>query len=338
MLHPLPTQPSDTPWPTDAWPRSQGAPADAATRAAMERFFDAEAKATFGSTFALLLIERGRLVAERYDADHTAESTQPSWSMAKSMLHALIGVLVQTGRLDVDAPPDVPAWQGADDPRRAITLEHLMRMCSGLQFQEAYELDKPSDVIEMLFKSGRDDVAGFAEACPLTSPPGTWWNYSSGTSNILSAIVHRALGLKGDAHRAFMQEALFDRIGMRSCIPKYDASGTWIASSFNFATPRDFARFGLLCLRDGVWDGGRILPPGWIERARTVTPPSDGWYGEHFWLAKDGTHRFTCNGFRGQYIVMDPAKDLVLVRSGDTEDGQKRALLPALAEVLDSRG
>jgi CubicO group peptidase (beta-lactamase class C family) len=335
-LGPLPTQPANTPWPTEAWPET----GDAGQREQIGKLLDAHfgeaARERLGETHALLVVQGGRLVAERYAEGFDASSTLPSWSMAKSILQSTVGVLVREGRLDVDAPAPVPAWQGPDDPRRDITLDELLRMSSGLQFQEAYTLDAPSDVVEMLFRSGQEDVAGFAERFPLAQPRDTWWNYSSGTSNIVSAIVHRTLGLYGDAHRAWLFAELFSKLGMTSCLPKYDAAGTWIASSFNFATARDFARFGLLQLRDGVWDGERILPEGWVDYARTVTPTSQGWYGAHFWRALDGSDRFSCNGFRCQYIIMDPERDLVIVRSGDTEETQREALWLALDEVIEA--
>ena len=335
-LCPLPAQPPHTPWPTQTWPVFEDAARCQQVGEQLETWFSDEAREQIGQTFALLVVQGGRLVAERYDDEHDASSTLPSWSMAKSFLHALVGTLVRDGLLDIHAPAAVPRWQGDDDPRRAITLENLLRMSSGLEFNEAYELGKPSDAIGMLFGKGQDDVARYAEEKPLQAPPGTWWNYSSGTSNIVSAIVHRTLGVWGDDHRAQLFERLFDPIGMRSCEPKYDAAGTWIGSSFNFATARDFARFGLLYLRDGVWDGKRILPEGWADHARSITPNSDGWYGGHFWHSKDGSHRFTCNGFRSQYIIMDPERDLVVVRSGDTDDPQKPALLRSLAEIVEA--
>lgn len=335
-LHPLPRQPDRTPWPTEAWPLHEDETRRARVAEQLAARFEPGATERLGRTFALLVVQGGRLVAEHYGDEHDAASTLPSWSMAKSMVHALVGILVGDGLLDPAAPAPVPRWQARDDPRREITLEQLLRMSSGLAFHEAYVLGQPSDAIEMLFGSGQHDVAAYAEQKPLEAPPGTWWNYSSGTTNIVSAIVHRTLGLYGEDHHAFLVRRLFEPIGMRSCIPKYDAAGTWIGSSFNFATARDFARFGLLYLRDGVWDGRRILPAGWVDHARSPTPRSDGWYGAHFWRAKDGSARFTCNGFRSQYIIIDPERDLVIVRSGDSEDAQKPALLRDLAELVEA--
>ncbi len=333
-LRPLPPQPAGVPWPTHRWSESE--PADGVDRASLAECLEyAFARPEeIGRTHALLVVHRGRLVVERYDEEHDATSTLPSWSMAKSILHALIGVLVGRGLLHPSQRSGLPAWQGEGDPRRELTIDQLLRMSSGLRFVELYEEGGGSDTIEMLFGSGKADVAGHAAALPLDHPPESVWNYSSGTSNILAEVTHRVLDKWGDDYLAFMKEALFDPLGMRSCKPLFDERGTWIASSFNFATARDFARFGLLYLRDGVYGDRRILPEGWGDYARTPTPPSAGEYGAHFWLAQNGTGLFSANGFRSQYIVIDPSRDLVLVRLGDSETDQKGALLRSLERLI----
>jgi len=134
--------------------------------------------------------------------------------------------------------------------------------------------------------------------------------------------------------RAFLRRELFDRIGMRSAQPRFDAAGTWIASSYLDATARDFARLGLLYLRDGAWSGERVLPEGWVDYARSPTPASSGAYGAHFWLAQDGSATFSANGFLGQYTVIAPERDAVVVRLGNTPHERKRELLLALRELL----
>jgi CubicO group peptidase (beta-lactamase class C family) len=230
----------------------------------------------------------------------------------------------------------VPAWQGEDDPRRAITLEHLLRHTDGLDFVEVYEDGVRSDVVDMLFRSGKDDVAAFAEARGLAHRPGTVWSYSSGTSNVVSAIVGRAVGGGEAGMRAFMSKALFDPIGMRSATARFDAAGTFIGSSYVFATARDFARFGLLYLRDGVWDGRRLLPEGWVDHARSETPPSDGQYGAHWWLALHDPGIFNASGFNGQYVVVVPDRDLVLVRLGVSGPEQRPNVVRDLREVVES--
>jgi len=337
-LPPLPAQPAGVRWPTHAWPESEPADGVDAPRlhAAAARAFDPALHELHGETLAWAIVHRGRLVFERHAPGKGPDDTFVSWSMAKSIVHALVGVLVGEGRLDVDRPAPVPAWQGEDDPRAAVTLEQLLRMVDGLDFVEVYEEGGRSDVIEMLFQSGKEDVAGYAEGRPLARPPGTWWSYSSGTSNIVSAIVGRAVGGSGPEMDAFMHRVLFDRLGMKSATARFDPVGTFIGSSYVFATAQDFARFGLLYLRDGVWDGERILPEGWVDHARTLTPTSSGYYGAHWWLSLDGLGIFTANGFNGQYIVVDPRRDLVLVRLGVSSPEQRARVVVDLNEAVEA--
>lgn len=337
-LLPLPPQPEAVPWPTEEWPvAAPGRDVDEARlRAVAERAFAPASMESHGRTLALLAVHRGRLVLERYAPGRGPGDTFPSWSVAKSVLHAVAGVLVGEGRLDPHAPAPIAAWRAPGDPRGAITLEHLLRMVDGLDFVELYEESGRSDVVEMLFRSGRDDVAAYAIARPLAHPPGTYWSYSSGTSNVVAAIVGAAVGGGRAGVEAFLRRALFDPIGMRSAKPRFDAAGTFVGSSYVFATARDFARFGLLYLRDGVWEGRRVLPPGWVDHARSETPASFGRYGAHWWLALDGTGIFTANGFQGQYVVVDPGRDLVLVRLGVSTPEQRVAVVHDLRALVDA--
>jgi len=335
---PLPAQPRSLPWPTRSWP-SAGLPREAdatALEAHAARGFRPDAQATLGETFALAMVRGGRLVFERYSAGNDAQTTFPSWSMAKSMLHAVCGILAREGRLRTEEVAEVPEWKQAGDPRAAITIDSLLRMESGLHFNEDYVDETGSDCIQMLFGGGQDDVAGFAERFPLDHPVGGFFNYSSGTSNIVSALTARRLGLRGGAYLDFIRRELFDVLGMTSAKPRFDAAGTWIASSFVFATARDFARFGLLYLRDGIWEGRRILPEGWVDYARTPTSASLGAYGAHFWTAQDGSGIFSANGFRGQYTLVVPRRDLVVVRLGNSAPEQKREVYLWLRDLVES--
>ncbi len=320
-LPPLPSQPADTTWPTEAWP--VGDIPRTADRAKLERLVEHAFSQTqtddLAETHALVVVQHGRLLLERYAQGKTANGTFPSWSMAKSITQALVGMLVKDGRIDIHAPASVPEWRG--DPRGAITLDLLLRMSSGLAFIEEYLADKPSDVIQMIWGEGKDDVAHFAASFALAHEPGKFWSYSSGTSNIVARAAGIAAGVKGADFESFMHERLFDPLGMRSPIPKFDAAGTFIGSSFCYATAQDFARFGLLYLRDGVWEGRRLLPEGWVDYARTPTwqqPTDSGRYGAHWWLDIAGPGTFSANGYQGQFTVVDPGRDLVLVRHGET--------------------
>jgi len=320
---PLPPQPAGLDWPTHDWPLGEP-----------PRGFRLPDAPEFGATHALVLCWRGRVVLERYGPEHGPATPHISWSVAKSVLHALVGVLVRDGKLDPAARADVPAWRGAGDPRGAITLEQLLRMRSGLAWREDYVDAQQSDVIEMLFGRGKDDVAAFAAELPLASAPDTTWCYSSGTSNLVASLAGRAIGGGGDACAAFLRRELFARIGMASATVRCDAAGTWIGSSFVFATARDFARFGQLYLRDGVWEGERILPVGWVEHARRETPGSAGEYGAHWWLPLRGEGMFSANGYRGQYVFVAPARDVVAVRLGDSTAEQQPLVREWLADVI----
>jgi CubicO group peptidase (beta-lactamase class C family) len=332
-LAPLPPQPADVAWPTREWPTA--AMAARVDTAAIGRTVDAAfaPDSDHGETLAIVAVHRGRLVFERYAEGKGPDDTFPSWSMAKSMLHAVVGMLVADGRLELHAPAPVAAWRGAGDPRGAITLEHLLRMVDGLDFVELYEATGRSDVVEMLFGAGKQDVAAYAIARPPLHPPGTYWSYASGTSNIVARIAGDAAGGGEDGMRAFLRERLFAPLGMQSATPRFDPAGTFIGSSYVFCTARDFARFGLLYLRDGIWDGARLLPAGWVDHARSETPASIGRYGAHWWLALDGSGIFTANGFLGQHIVVDPLRDLVVVRLGVSTPTQRIAVSHGLRSI-----
>ena len=323
----LPPQPAGVPWPTDRWPTGDLAPGvDLADL--MEAAFDPDGP--LHDTYAVVAVQGGRLVYERYDGTlprfdgpgRSVEAGTPllSWSVAKSMLHAVVGMLVGDGRLDPDAPADVPRWAAADDPRRRITLGDLLRMRDGLAFAEEYEDPGESDVIQMLFGRGQADMATFAADRPLAAAPGRRFNYSTGTSMVVSGIVARLLGA-GDPYRSFLAERLFAPIGMVSAAPGFDDAGSWVAGSYVHATARDYARFGLLYLRDGTWDGRRLLPEGWVDAGRTprsVDPDDGHLYGAHWWTRDEPLGTFWAAGHEGQYIDICPALDLVLVRMGRT--------------------
>lgn len=336
----LPPQPAGVPWPDADWPTGPLPEAvdESALSALLETAFADPAPDTMGETHAFLAVQGGRIVAERYWRDFAADQTYPSWSMAKSITQALVGILVREGQIDVSAPADVPEWQEPDDPRAAITLDQLLRMSSGLKFVEDYVNGEMSDVIEMLFGKGQDDTAGFAAAFPAIHAPGTHWSYASGTSNIVSRCVGRAIGISGDAFKTFMRRELFEPLGMQTPLPKFDAAGTFIGSSFCYCSARDFARFGLLYLRDGVWNGARLLPDGWVDYARTPTPtPPDEemGYGAHWWLGIAGPGSFSANGYQGQFIVIVPDKDLILVRHGNSLDEKGDEVRRWLKRVAD---
>jgi len=317
----LPSQPADVAWPEQAWPRGKtGEHVDVAKlNALLAGRFHAAQPQDIGETHALIVVQRGRMVLEHYAPGFDAQTTYRSWSVAKSITHALVGILIRMGRISLDDPVMAPEWRSPGDPRQHITLDHLLRMSSGLAFVEDYEDDEVSDVLEMLYGPGRPDVGAYAAQKALIHPPGRVCSYSSGTTNIISRFLAKALGEAGAVFEAFMRDELFGPIGIHSARPKFDAAGTFIGSSFCFCTAEDFARFGLLYLRDGVWNGRRLLPEGWVDHARTPGPaqPEEGLaYGGHWWLGLGGSGSFSANGYQGQFILLVPQDDLIIVRHG----------------------
>ena len=350
-LVPLPPQPDGVPWPTEQW-QTADLPRGVDLAPLLDWAFDDEGP--LATSFAVLVVHRGRIVVERYAGalEHFDRAPTPvteatpllSWSMAKSMLHAVVGLLVGEGRLDLDAPAAVPEWASPGDPRHAITLRQLLAMRDGLHWVEDYVDDRVSDVIHMLFGEGAADMAHFAADRPLAADPGTRFNYSSGTSNIISGIVARTVG-PGEPYARFLHDRLFGPIGMTSADPEFDEAGTWVASSYVRAIARDYARFGLLYLRDGMWDGVRVLPSGWVDYARTMVsiddPADPSPHGAHWWgMAGDtldnldplGT--FRASGYEGQSITICPALDLIVVRLGKTPLAREPELVPWRAAMV----
>ena len=327
-LLPLPPQPAGVPWPTESWPRAELDPRvdRKALDALLDRAFSDPAPDDLERTHAVVIVHRGACVVERYAPDAGPDVPCASWSMAKSITNALIGILVREGRLDVSRPVAAREW-APDDPRSRITIDQMLRMVDGLRFREAehlgdgsvrYYLPEESDVIPMLFGEGRDDVAGFAATLPYLAEPETRWNYNSGASNLLARVVADTIGGGAAGMQAFMQRELFGPIGMRTAKPTFDAAGNFIGSAFCACSAPDFARFGTLYLRDGVWDGRRILPEGWVDYSRTPSEQSERQYGAHFWTIPGSLGLFSCQGAFGQRILISPKLDLVVVRVGNT--------------------
>ena len=309
----LPKQPPGVAWPTQSWPRAS-APNSLNLKNCDEIFDLTE---TQGVAYAFLVVKKGELLYERYANGANAFYLQYSWSMAKSITHALAGILVRQNRLDIHAPVAIAEW--ADDSRRDITFDQLLRMSSGLAFNEDYVDGQSSDVIHMLQFEGRHDMGSFAAAKPLVHAPDECWSYSSGTTNIICRILRDIIGDGMNGMSRFMADELFEPLGMRSATPKFDHAGTFIGSSFLFATPQDFARFGLLYLRGGEWDGRQIVSPEWVDYARTPTfNDGEDCYGAHWWMKPDNPDWFYCSGYDGQRIICVPEKDVVIVRLGRT--------------------
>ena len=303
-----------------------------------------------GISLGAVVMHRGEVVAERYGTqpptdfgpavDLDADSTLISWSMAKSITHASVGVLVADGRIDLDAPAPVPEWRGTDKAK--IRLIDLLEMRPGLEFVEDYVDGEVSHCIGMLFGEGAADHAAYAAALPLVHEPGTVWNYSSGTTNIIARIVGDIVGGGREGMERFLAERVFEPAGMSSAIPKFDDAGTFVGSSFVYATARDFARFGELYRHDGVTESGeRILPVGWADHGRTFVAhdPTDDLthgfdYGRQWWMWPQFSGSMAAHGYEGQFIVVVPDRELTVVHLGKTDVGVRRHLVEQLEALI----
>ncbi len=336
-LVPLKPQPANVPFPTADWPKgSVPAPIQAIIKSQFDKAFGGQIK-EIGETRAVIIVQGGRIVAEQYGTGFDASSKLASWSMAKSITAALAGIAIGDGKIKLDDPLKEPLWDDGD-PRRTITLRQALHMSDGLRWREnGYDDPVQNDAAKMLFGPGREDIVAYVADRPREFPPGEKWRYSSGTTNLISAAVGRAVAPRSlrdptgqEGLRNFMYDRLFRPIGMNNTAAEFDLAGNFYGSSLVQATAQDFARFGLLHLRDGVWDGKRILPQGYVDFLRTpTTAQGANAYGAHWWLSlpnkqgllKGGPYdSFEAQGFQGQLIVVIPSKDLVIVRLGLMRD------------------
>lgn len=336
-----------TPFPTVEW--NEFAPDDP-LRIRMEKIlagaFEGARPEALTKTRAMVVAVRGRIAAERYAEGITRDTRLQSWSMSKSLLHAALGLAALDGKIDPDGPAPVPAlrrWNNGDHP--ITTMRHLMTMTDGLAFREDYG-DTTSEAMQMLFGAGRGDVGAFAAGAPIGHQPGYVWSYSSGSANILSMILRDALGGR-EAYARFLKERLFAPLGMKSAVAEFDASGSWIASSYVHATARDFARFGLFYLSKGFWDGRQIIARDWAKAACEPTKASGGKYGELWWLnRKDGVagpravsddlpeDMCFARGFGGQLIAVAPSQDAVIVMLNGAYTDETAPIIHLMSDIL----
>jgi CubicO group peptidase (beta-lactamase class C family) len=337
----------DAPWPVGEGPAElpDDVDAEALEAAIATAFTEDDPEGRRRDTRAVVVVRDGELIAERYGEGFGPDTPLLGWSMAKAMANAVVGRLVLDGQLDLDDADLHPAWaDDPDDERRDITLDHLLTMTDGLAFEEVYDPD--TDATRMLFTPR--DTAAYAADQPLEAPPGTRWDYSSGTSNIICDVAEEASGLGVD----LAAELLFRPLGMASAVIEPDVSGTPVCSSFAYATARDWARFGQLYLQDGEWEGERLLPEGWVEYTTTPVPSAapETPYGAQFWLNEgpEGQLRmpsvpadaFWASGNEGQQVVVIPSEDLVVVRLGfsGSFSGVEWGLEPMLEGIIDATG
>lgn len=336
LLGAYPQQPEDVPWPTEAWTLAE-LPAEV-ERATIDAATDlALADGALRRVRAVVIVHRGAIVYERYspNSGDGPDVVMPSYSVAKSVTSAFIGILVRDGVLDIHAPAPVPPWhQDPNDPRAQITVDHMLHMSTGMPWTDG--LGDPSNDLGRMIVSG--DMAAYAAAQQPTHPVGEWFEYNTGTSTLLASIFSDAVGSTPDEVRAFMDRELFDKIGMTPVDTFFDESGTWAGGFSANSTARSYAKFGLLYVRGGEWDGEQILPTEWVDYTRTPSAANSE-YGAHWWLDPARPGVMYAIGLNGQVITVDPAHDLVIVQlstvGGELPLQQTEVILDAFAEGLD---
>jgi CubicO group peptidase (beta-lactamase class C family) len=316
-------------------------PADAALKAALDHAFEEPPAPPFRRTKAVVVVHDGKVIAERYAPGIGVETPLLGFSMTKSVVNALIGILTQQGLVTPSMPAPIPEWRAADDPRREIEVEHLMRMTTGLDLDETNSGFDPSSRMFLEY-----DTAAYAVNTKMIAPLGTRWRYSSPTTQILARIVRDAAG-GPEQTLAFAWRELFNPLGMRNVTLEFDGAGTLQGSTYMLASARDWAKFGLLYLNDGVVGGKRILHEDWVDFCAAATLDTD--YAAGFWTNRSehpnakarvrlGMPRdaFFASGDLGQRIVIMPSQQLVVVRLGDSVDptGDMRGLARLVKEVI----
>jgi len=320
-------------------------PSDPKLKSALDHAFEEPATPPLRLTKAVVVVHDGQVIAERYAPDVGIDTPLLGFSMTKSVISALIGILTQQGLTSPSLPAPVPEWRGAKDPRSAIEVEHLLRMSTGLALDE---LNSGFDPASRMYL--HDDMAAFAAEAPMIAKPGTRWAYSSPSTQLLARLIRDAVGGPEQALK-FAWRELFNPLGMRDVVWELDGSGTLQGASYLFASARDWARFGLLYLNDGMIGGQRILHADWVDFSARATLDSD--YGAGFFTnrsahpnaqgrAELGIPRdaFFASGSLGQRIVILPTQRLVIVRLGHAVDptGDMRGLARLVGEVIAALG
>ncbi|HZU63055.1 MAG TPA: serine hydrolase [Novosphingobium sp.] len=306
-----------------------------------------------GETRALLVVSKGQLVAERYAPGFGKDTRFIGWSMSKTVTGLLIGMLVSDGQLRLDMGAPIPAWQRPGDPRGEITLRQLLQMRSGLAHVENSDPPQLADTARMLFLDGRDNMAAYAESQPLVAEPGKRWVYSTATSVILADIATRALTDSADAalRRRVLDEYFHTRLtqplGLKSMVAEYDAAGTMLGGSMIYATARDWGRLGEFLRQGGRASGTQVVPVDWI-RFMTEPSPANPGYGGQLWINRPQStgkeelfpgrapaSLFALIGHLGQYVLVSPDQQLVVVRLGKSTEEERVAVRDRLADIVE---
>jgi len=324
-------------------------PADPALRKALDGAFAEPDPKDPRNTKAFVVLHNGHLIAERYAPGYGPATPIWAHSLSKSLTNALVGILVRDGKLRVEDPAPLPAWQTGGDPHRAISIDQLLRMTSGLPFDDT---DDPINHLTRMVFLERD-MAGYAAKVPLEHPPGTAWGYSNTGYTVLSRLVRDAVGTSAADVERFVRRELFEPLGMRNATLDCDATGTPVGASNSYASARDWARFGQLYLDDGVVAGRRILPEGWVAYSASQTLATG--YGAGFWtnLVNEGRvpvwdapwgmpklpkDMFYARGALGQYVVIVPSERLVVVRMGIGYGGVETAIAGIITALHANTG
>jgi CubicO group peptidase (beta-lactamase class C family) len=316
-------------------------PSGPALKAALDHAFEEPAQPPYRRTKAVVIVHDGKVIAERYAAGVGIDTELIGFSMTKSVVNALLGIMTQQGLTSPSQPAPVPEWRASSDPRHEIEVQHLMRMTTGLALDETSSGFDPSSQMYLY-----DDMADFAVKAAMIAPPGQRWAYSSATTQILARIIRDAAG-GPEQTLAFAWRELFNPLGMRHVTLQFDASGTLQGSANMLASARDWAKFGLLYLNDGVVGGRRILHEDWVDFSAAATLDTN--YGAGFFTNRSeheyakgrvrlGIPRdaFFASGALGQHIVILPSQNMVVVRLGDSVDptGDVRGLAQLVKEAI----
>jgi CubicO group peptidase (beta-lactamase class C family) len=313
-------------------------------------------KPELGETRALVIMHGGLIVAERYAPGYGPDTRLISWSMAKSVTATLAGFMVADGLLVLDDPVPVTEWANAGDARNRITLRQLLHMSSGIDHTENPDEATAiynTDTTRMLFLDGRENVARYAEGRMLEAPPGSKFEYSSATSNIIADIMTRTLTdsrnpqIRRDAMLEYARGRLFEPLGMKSAFPEFDRNGTMLGGSIIHATARDWAKYGEFLRNNGSVRGAQLLPTNWLRFMKTPSA-NNAAYGAHIWLNREPgggmnaplfpdkapSDVFAAIGHLGQYVIVSPQHKLTIVRLGKTQDEVLRPVTDELARVI----
>lgn len=287
-------------------------------------------------TRAVLVVYKDQIIAEKYADGLDKDSKLLGWSMTKSLLSTVYGVLQKQGAINIYDKAPIPEWK--DDERKEITISNLLQMNSGLAWNEDY--NSISDATKMLYIDA--DMTAAQVNKEAAYKPNTHWNYSSGTSNLLSGILRKQFNSYQE-YLDFPYREFIDKIGMHSMLIETDMAGNYVGSSYAWATVRDWGKFGLLYLHKGNWNGQQVFDADWVKYVTTPTPTSEGDYGGHFWLNAGGFYpdapkdMFSANGYQGQRVFIIPSKDLVIVRFGLIGDAgvDFNTFLKEMVEAVD---